>query len=128
MRSNQSELKYFTQKFNTDLRRNWIAQFPFHKIQPGARIVLYGAGDASKDYQQQIKDGKFCKLVAIVADDHENYDRTILPPEKLTELEYDGIVIAEFPNQNRIDEIASKILQITGKRNFVYDWKILQIN
>lgn len=128
MRSNQSELKYFTRKFNTDLRRNWIAQFPFHKMQPGARIVLYGAGDISKDYQKQIEDGKFCRIAGIVADDHENYDRTILPPEKLIDLEYDGIVIAELPNQNRIDEIASKIFRITGKRNFVYDWKILQIN
>ena len=127
MRSNQSPTEYFTEKFKTDLRRNWIAQFPFHKIQPGARIVIYGYGDVGKDYQQQIENGNFCKLVAIVADDHENYDRTILPPEKLSELEYDGIVIAEFPNQQRIDAITSKIFRITGKRNFVYDWKILRI-
>ena len=126
-RKNSTPLEYFTAKLNKDLRRNWIAQFPFHKMQQNARIVLYGAGDVSLDYQKQIGDGKFCKIVAIVADDHENYDRTILPPEKLTELEYDGIVIAEIPDQQRINEITSKVFQITGKRNFVYDWKIVQV-
>lgn len=119
-RANQFPLEYFTEKFKQDLRRNWVVLFPFKYIERGAKIVIYGAGEISRDYQEQMKD--YCELIAVVADDYEHYDRTILSPEKLSELVYDEIVIAELPERPRIDKIIDRILQITGHSNVTYDW------
>ena len=119
----ESELKYFTRKFKTDLRRFYIALFPFHLVEQNSKIVLYGENETSLDYQKQI--GNYCQLVAIVADDYKRFDQTILPPEKLIELDYDQIVIAEKPNKQRLDEITQNIIRITGKNNFAYHFYTL---
>ena len=118
MRKSDQPFEYFTAKFKKDLRRNWYALFPFEQVPKNSRVVLYGVNDVSFDYQRQMKN--YCQLVGIVADNYANFDRDILPPEKLTELNYDMIVIAEFPNQQRINQIAENIFRITGKKNFVY--------
>ena len=124
----EPNLEYFTAKFKSDLRRNWIAQFPFNFVNRGAKIVIYGYGQIGTDYRRQIEDGGYCQLVGIVADNHEDYDDSILPPEKLTELEYDGIVIAEHPNQARIDQISQNISKITGKNNFIYHFQSIVVD
>lgn len=128
-RKNSTPLEYFTDKFKRDFRRNWIAQFPFHKVQFGDRIVIYGYGDIGRDYQKQIADGKFCKLVAIVADNHDKYDRTILSPEKLRDLDYDSIIIAESSNPDRINRIMAKISQIvTNTTICIHDFNKLVVD
>ena len=124
MRKSDQPFEYFTDKFKKDLRRNWYALFPFEQIPKNSRVVLYGENDVSFDYQKQMKD--YCQLVGIVANNYEDFDRSILPPEKLTELDYDLIVIAEFPNQDRINKIAENIFRITGKKNFIYTWKFFE--
>ena len=40
-RKNQSPLRYFTKKFKLDLRRDWVAIFPFGLVERGAKIVFY---------------------------------------------------------------------------------------
>ena len=124
MRKSDQPFEYFTDKFKKDLRRNWYVLFPFEQIPKNSRVVLYGENDVSFDYQKQMKD--YCQLVGIVANNYEDFDRSILPPEKLTELDYDLIVIAEFPNQDRINKIAENIFRITGKKNFIYTWKFFE--
>ena len=124
MRKSDQPFEYFTDKFKKDLRRNWYVLFPFEQIPKNSRVVLYGENDISFDYQKQMKD--YCQLVGIVANNYEDFDRSILPPEKLTELDYDLIVIAEFPNQDRINKIAENIFRITGKKNFIYTWKFFE--
>ncbi|MBR1420754.1 MAG: hypothetical protein IJ575_06860 [Selenomonadaceae bacterium] len=120
-RNNDAPFEYFTAKFKQDLTRNWLALFPFRYVDRGAKVVLYGAGEISQDYQKQMKN--YCELVAIVADDYKQYDQTVLPPEKLKELIYDEVVIAIMPNVPQIELTIQKIVNITGKMNNIsYDW------
>ena len=119
-RKNPFPLEYFTEKFKLDLRRDWIAIFPFKYIERGTKIVLYGMNEICKDYIHQMEG--YCELVAIVADNHEHYDKTILAPEKLRELNFDAIVIAEYSIATRINAIVDNIIRLVGKRNIVYNW------
>ena len=43
MKNATQPLEYFTEKFSQDLTRDWIAQFPYHLVAKGARIVIYGS-------------------------------------------------------------------------------------
>ena len=122
---NQSPLRYFTKKFKTDLRRDWVAIFPFRLVERGERVVFYGVGDICNDYQKQIED--YCQLVAIVADEYEHYDRTVLPPEKLAELEYDNIVISRLVDRQQLDKIVAKVMKIVGEVNIICDFKLISI-
>ena len=120
MRKSDQPFEYFTEKFKKDLRKFYTAVFPFEHVPKNSKVVLYGENEVSFDYQKQMKN--YCQLVGIVADDYEKWDRTVMPPEKLTELDYDMIVIAEPPNQTRINQIADNIVRITGKKNLIYIW------
>ncbi len=134
IRKSDQPFEYFTEKFKKNLRRSWVAFFPFGDVVQGSKIVFYGVNDIYFDYLKQIgfdylkQEANYCQIVATVADDYEHYDRTVLPPEKLTELDYDLIIIAELPIQKRIDEISEKIVRITGKNNFLYSWNVIDVS
>ena len=112
--------EYFTEKFKLDCRRNWYLVFPFEMVPRKSRIVIYGENEISHDYRIQVM--KYCTVVAIVADNYEHFDRSVLPPEALAELDYDIVIIADIPDTQRIDSISEKIFRITGKKNYVYTW------
>ena len=77
------------------------------------------------DYKKQIEG--YCHLVAIVADEYEHYDRTVLPPEKLAELKYDWIVISKLVNQQQLDKNVANIVRVTGKVNIICKLKLISV-
>ena len=45
--------------------------FPFEKVSPNSRIVIYGASDVGIDYMYQVRVTNYCKLVALLDKNHE---------------------------------------------------------
>ena len=71
--------------------------FPFEKINPGERIVIYGAGLVGNSFWQQIKRTKYCRLIAFADRAYDKYIGMSIPVvamEDIVGLNYDKIVVA----------------------------------
>ena len=94
-------------------RKFWYALFPFHLIDKGSRIVLYGAGNVAKNYLRQIECNNYCKVVAVL-DTNRVGESIILNKDETISIEaidylrqndgYDKIVISV-----RDEEVANSI-------------------
>lgn len=77
---------------------------PFKKIKPDSNVVLYGGGMVGKAYYHQIKAVPYCKIVmwsdknykALNCDEYFlfTYEHELQPPESISEIEYDYVLIA----------------------------------
>jgi len=84
--------------FNYQLLRNDVFLFPFERINKNSNIVLYGMGKAGNDYLNQINKSRYCKVVAVLDENHANLNRytshMILPPKEIMNIaSYDNILI-----------------------------------
>ena len=60
------------QKIASDItNRYWI--FPYTKIEQNSKVVLFGAGDVGRDLYIQLKQTKWCKVIAWVDSAYEKY-------------------------------------------------------
>lgn len=78
-----------------ELKKVW--PFPFEKILPGSRIVLYGAGCMGQDFAEQIQKSHYCELVLWVDSDYKKYQQmglNVSAPEKICKVDCDKILIA----------------------------------
>lgn len=105
-------------------RRNkygWL--FPFQRIQSGARIVLYAAGNVGQAYYQQLKARLDYKLVLWVDRNGEeivDLGLKIATPDKIQEVEYDVIVIAV--EEHRIAKVITEDLIKYGVKKEKIIW------
>ncbi len=84
--------------------------FPFHKVPPHSKVILYAAGVMGWTYYEQIKENTDYKLVAWVDRQYEKYagvSPRIWPVESIQELVYDYIVIAIEEEWTALEIIAS---------------------
>ena len=108
-------------------RRFWYAMFPFHLIEKGSRIVIYGAGEVAKDYLRQIECDNYCKVVAVL-DTNRAGERINLNKNEITTIkaidylkqydDYDKIVISvrDEETANSIkNSILSKVSSVASK-------------
>lgn len=75
--------------------KGWI--FPYHLIEKGKTLVLYGAGKIGKCYYSQLIDSQFCKEVVWVDKHYEkcvDTGRMVKNPEVISTLKYDYIFLA----------------------------------
>lgn len=71
--------------------------FPFDKVKKGSNIILYGAGQVGQTYYQQIIKLKYCKLIAWIDKNYQQFEENeykIVGIDLLDTLDYDFIVIA----------------------------------
>ncbi|MBR3622521.1 MAG: glycosyltransferase family 9 protein [Selenomonadaceae bacterium] len=71
--------------------------FPFGKVKQGAKIIIYGAGMVGQQLLSQVRETRFAEIVAIADRAYMRYPDIgikLIAPEKITELEFDFIVIA----------------------------------
>ena len=76
---------------------NYKYLFPFEKVPKGANIIIYGAGILGQEYLKQIKITNYCKVIGFVDKNFAEYNDSAVPvyaPEKVSELEFDFVVIA----------------------------------
>lgn len=71
--------------------------FPFGRVERGSKTVLYGAGDIGKIYYKQNKQCEYCDIVLWAdrnAQKYQNQGMQVFMPEKIKDVEYDYIVVA----------------------------------
>ncbi len=76
-------------------RKDWV--FPYDDIEPGAKIILYGAGDVGQAYYAQILKTKYCEVVAWIDRDYKKYSEWGLNVKYINDFleeEYDLILLA----------------------------------
>ncbi|MCD7836136.1 MAG: FkbM family methyltransferase [Lachnospiraceae bacterium] len=74
-----------------------IFRFPFNKVTPHSRIIVYGAGKVGQDYSLQLK---FVELYDVIAfcdkhwEEKNSFEYKVIDPKKILTMDYDYIVIA----------------------------------
>lgn len=68
--------------------------FPFHQVKPNAKYVIYGAGRTGKIYVEQIRSINYGVIVAWVDRNYLEIGNGVCPPQVLTYIKYDYVVIA----------------------------------
>jgi hypothetical protein len=71
--------------------------FPYEKIEPGARVLIYGAGVMGQDYLRQMLITSYCEVVGMVDKNYRQYVSVRIPvysPDAIPTLKFDYVVIA----------------------------------
>lgn len=94
--------------------------FPFHKVPKDCRLVIYGAGHVGQTFLKQLGRVDYCKIAGWVDRDYEIYhERNVKPIEKLSELEFDYILIA-ISGKETADKITKNLLRMgIGKEKII---------
>lgn len=98
--------------------------FPFEKVKPGSRIVLYGAGKMGQEYIDQIERTGYCQIVAVVDKnyrEYQGYAYKVSAPAELGDYDPDYIVVA-LRNKVYLNEILENLRQ-----NSISDQKVIFI-
>ena len=80
-------------------KHKWLHLFPVKLFKPGERVLMYGYGDAGKEFYQQNKLYGYANIIAIV-DSKISVPTSIdngmdlLPLSEIGKLEYDSILVA----------------------------------
>lgn len=88
------------------LKRVW--PFPFAKLLPETKLVLYGAGCMGQDFARQIQESHYCDLVLWVDSDYERYQQmgfNVCAPEKICKVSFDKVLIA-IKNESICNDVA----------------------
>lgn len=106
-----------------------IHLFPFEKVESGSKVIIYGAGDVGKEYIEQIRCTKWCKVLSVVDSNYEAANTPCFRVEKPESIknqrDYDKIIIAIDSKTTRqgvkqylisLQVEADKILEGGGRR------------
>lgn len=85
--------------------------FPFHKVKPNAKYVIYGAGRTGRIYVEQIRSINYGVIAAWVDRDYLGIGNGICPPQVLTYVKYDYVVIA-LVSEEAAKEIRKYLLEM----------------
>ena len=96
--------------YSQDDCRNFYYLFPFEKLLPGKRVVIYGAGVVGRDYINQLVACNYCSQLTVVDGQYQNHPDAY-SPDILNEIDYDFVVVAANLISVR-REMVSNILSI----------------
>lgn len=82
------------EKYGTRKKHEPYYLFPFHKVQPNAKYVIYGAGRTGRIYVEQIRSINYGVIAAWVDQNYLEIGNGVCPPQVLTYVKYDYVVIA----------------------------------
>lgn len=85
--------------------------FPFHKIEQNTRCIIYGAGRTGRLYVEQIMNTHYVSLAAWVDRNYLETENGVCPPQVLTYVKYDYIVIA-LVSESAAKEIKMYLLEM----------------
>lgn len=77
-----------------ETRNKYDYIFPFEKVHPNAKIILYGAGKVGKIFADQLLATKYAKTVLWCDRAFEDYGIHISDPQKIKEVSFEYIIIA----------------------------------
>ena len=113
------ELDKKYRKYGLDIKEAYA--FPSFPLSKGSQIVLYGAGSVGKSYFIQIMNTKEYKIVGWVDKQYQACGYPIEAPEKLSDIDCDGVVISVFQKNSAL-AIRNYLESIGIKREKIY-WK-----
>ena len=90
---------------------NYKYLFPFEKIPPKCKIVIYGGGEVGWEYIRQLVITNYADIVGVVdrrADDMERLPVKIFSPEQLEQIDFDYIVLA-FKSRTYFEKVSSDL-------------------
>ncbi len=93
--------------------------FPFDKIEQNANVILYGAGHIGKLFYYQLKQTKYCQLIAwLDRNKHGNtdYGFDIEMPDAIQQKEFDYVVIA-LEDDNVIEKVRCYLMEMNVDSN-----------
>lgn len=71
--------------------------FPYEKVKPCSRILIYGAGTLGQEYLKQMQITHYCEVVGMADRNYKEYPPMIVPvysPDSIHGLEFDYVVVA----------------------------------
>ena len=108
--------------------------FPFHLVEKGSNIVLYGCGEMGKEYYWQLMETNYCSIVGWTDSRFHGRGEMNKPYfgyEKLPSLDYDYVVIAVGDNSVVVEDIIpfllglgvpeEKIVYFVNSRTFLHE-------
>ena len=112
--ANSAKYKLWEYEIQKPARKDYYL-FPFDRIFPGGRLIIYGAGRVGKDYMQQLEKLCYGNSVTWVDKNYASMERNVSCPDCIADMEFDYVVIAIIK-----DEIVKEIkdwLMSTGVPN-----------
>ncbi len=87
--------------------------FPFEKVESGAKIILYGAGESGYEFYQQIMTTGYCEVIAWVDRQYQWYQYLGLSVISPDEAKWDGIdcVVVAVTDSGVFARIRESVLQ-----------------
>ena len=71
--------------------------FPFEKVIPGSKVVLYGAGEIGQAYLRQICISHYCEVIVMADKNYQKYPQMVVPvinPDYIYKYQFDYVIIA----------------------------------
>lgn len=87
--------------------------FPYEKIPPRSKVLIYGAGLLGQEYLKQILITKYCDVVGFIDKNYEEYSDLCVPVyslEQIGALQFDYIVLA-FRGEIWLPEVKRSLLE-----------------
>ncbi len=95
-----------------DSMQDTVFLFPFEKVHPGTRVIIYGAGRVGQSFLQQLIMTHYCEVLCIADRAHDQYPALGVPlidPSQISNYNYDYIVIA-VEGETRLNEMRNTLL------------------
>lgn len=107
------KIKNNNKAVNKAVNKQGYFLFPYEKIFPGARIVLYGAGRVGRDFYNQLLLTNYCTDVLWVDSNYEKYKEKgeVYPCSEILKRHYDFVVVA-VNGKKMYEEIQSILIQM----------------
>lgn len=100
---------------STNRQRSSYFLFPFEKIMPKSKIIIYGFGKVGQDFIKQIEQTNYCEIVGIIDKNYLNFNECeykVSNPSEIRKLEADYLLIAV-----NSDSLANEIINEIKKEN-----------
>ncbi len=100
--------------------------FPFEKIEKNSKIIIYGFGDAGRQYLSQIKKTNWCQVLFFVDHNYSNLENLfakVYPISKLIETEeslYDAVLISVNDRETALEIFNTLLNKGIKKEKIVY--------
>jgi|GEM_PF-2224962 len=106
--------------------------FPYHLVEAGSKIILYGAGQIMRAYVEQLQITSYCKILCAVDRNYaaiDNYHGVkVVSPNDIMSMAYDSIVVAvsELYRKSVYDDLAT--MGIPSNRIVYADYNAIEAN
>ncbi len=87
--------------------------FPFNRVEKGSDIVIYGASEVGREYEEQVRRTKYANIVLWVDREYEYYrELGVVSPESLKDVQRFDYLIVAIANKKVALEIENRLINM----------------